>query len=432
MYRRVFKPKGGRVYRLRYRVGDEAKIHDVPLRTPNKEVAEASADKIIREHEMELLGNGIPKTLRDAAKLSIKEHLAEYIADLETRNRSKSHIKHARCRLILLFDACRWTSLREVSAERFLKWRADNSQLSQKTRNEYLGHVAAFFNWLMRQERATQNPFKSVFKMETKGNETFRRRSLTLEEVTRLVASTRKRGLVYFTAGCTGLRRNELKQLIWPDLRLDVPQPFIELRAETTKSKRPDVIPLIPPLAHALSLAKAKTRRPAGKVFPLGIPHAKTLAKDLQACGIKVEDERGFRVDFHALRHTFASLLANAGVSELARVKLARHTSWRQTDRYTDPKSIPLFLEIEKLTAALASSLASPKSGKTGQNESKPVQSDAPFQSVKVFDSPSEKPNISPEFPALKVAERGGFEPPVGCPTPAFQAGTLNHSATSP
>ena len=31
-----------------------------------------------------------------------------------------------------------------------------------------------------------------------------------------------------------------------------------------------------------------------------------------------------------------------------------------------------------------------------------------------------------------KMAERGGFEPPVGFPTPAFQAGTLNHSATSP
>ena len=35
---------------------------------------------------------------------------------------------------------------------------------------------------------------------------------------------------------------------------------------------------------------------------------------------------------------------------------------------------------------------------------------------------------------ALKpaVAERGGFEPPVGFPTPAFQASALDHSATSP
>ena len=82
---------------------------------------------------------------------------------------------------------------------------------------------------------------------------------------------------------------------------------------------------------------------------------------------------------------TFASLLANAGVSELA-----RPTTWRQTDRYTDPKSVPLFLEIEKLTSAPASSIASKKSGKSGQNESKAVQVGSPFQNVKIIHSPSE------------------------------------------
>ena len=221
MYRRVFKPKGSRVYRLRYRVGDNPKIHDVPLHTPSKEIAEASADRLIRDHEKETLGLGIPKSLRNAATLSLESHIGEYIADLESRSRSKSHIKHVRCRLLSLSKACRWRSLRDVSAGRFLTWRAENAQLSQKTRNEYLGHATAFFNWLLRQERTTQNPFKTVFKMETKGNETFRRRSLTFEELSRLVESSHKRGLVYFTAACTGLRRNELKQLLWTDLRLD-------------------------------------------------------------------------------------------------------------------------------------------------------------------------------------------------------------------
>src|SRR6478735_11586273 len=36
---------------------------------------------------------------------------------------------------------------------------------------------------------------------------------------------------------------------------------------------------------------------------------------------------------------------------------------------------------------------------------------------------PSEAPQ------GRRMAEGGGFEPPVGCPTSAFQAGTLNHSA---
>ena len=91
----------------------------------------------------------------------------------------------------------------------------------------------------------------------------------------------------------------------------------------------------------------------SGRVFPRGIPSVKVLTKDLAACGIPVEDERGYRVDFHALRHTFVRLLAHVKVSELMRVKLARHGDWKQTDNYTDEKSIPLGDGIAQLAAAL-------------------------------------------------------------------------------
>jgi integrase len=159
---------------------------------------------------------------------------------------------------------------------------------------------------------------------------------------------------------------------------LDVPQPFIDVRTEITKSRKPAILPLVPMLADALRTAKVRGEKHlSGLVFKGRVPEVQALAKDLVACGIPVEDERGFRVDFHAFRHTFASLLATAGVSELARVKLARHSEWRMTDRYTDPRSIPLFREMQKLaegfpTAAPSSEAPSPiaslNSGKTGPN----------------------------------------------------------------
>ena len=89
-------------------------------------------------------------------------------------------------------------------------------------------------------------------------------------------------------------------------------------------------------------------------------------------------------MDFHALWHTFASLLISVGVSELARVKLTRHSEWRQTDRYTDPQSLPLFAEMEKFGASLPSSLASLNSGKTSQNVGNVVQSDFTSENPKV------------------------------------------------
>jgi integrase len=215
------------------------------------------------------------------------------------------------------------------------------------------------------------NPLKPVVKLETRGKETFKRRALSLEIFWRLVEGSGKRALAYRVAGFTGLRRGEMKQLLWSDIRLDAPQPFIDVRAETTKSKKGAVIPLVPVLVEALRQKRPAHLKSADRVFPRGLPSVKSLSKDLAACGIPLEDERGYRVDFHALRHTFTSLLATVGISELARVKLARHSEWRQTDRYTDPQSLPLFTEMEKLTAALPSSIASPKTGFFGQKQAK-------------------------------------------------------------
>jgi hypothetical protein len=55
-------------------------------------------------------------------------------------------VRHNRERLTALFGKCRWRLLRDVAAEDFIKWRSRASTLSAKTRNEYLGHAAAFFN----------------------------------------------------------------------------------------------------------------------------------------------------------------------------------------------------------------------------------------------------------------------------------------------
>jgi integrase len=61
-----------------------------------------------------------------------------------------------------------------------------------------------------------------------------------------------------------------------------------------------------------------------------------------------------YRVDYHALRHTFASLLANVGVSELVRLKLARHSEWKQTDRYTDSPAVRSAIALATAEARMA------------------------------------------------------------------------------
>ncbi len=415
MYQRVFLRKDSRNYHLRYRLSDGPKIYEVSLYTHIKEIAAAKATKLILEEERDLLGIGPPKALREAAQHPVSAHLTDFIKRLGERNRCKSHILHTKYRLQRLIEECKWKLFRDVSPDKFSAWLAGQEKLSNKTRNEYLGHANAFFNWAERHGRIAHNPLKCVHKQETVGRETFKRRALSLEELVLLVKKGGKRGLAYLVAGCTGLRRGEMKQLLWSDVRLDGARLFIDVRAATTKSKKAAIIPLVPALADALQTARAKGINFTGRVFPRGLPSVKTLAKDLQACGIAVEDERGFRVDFHALRHTFVSLLSTAGISELARVKLARHSEWKQTDRYTDPHSIPLFAEMDKLALSLPSPIPSPNSGKTRPNEGKVVQSESEQPTAETADSRGEEPVLAGSVHTWEDPElvpEGGLEPP--------------------
>ena len=79
---RVFKQTGSRVYRGRFRLGNDPKIFDVPLHTEIKEVAEAKLRQLVREKEEELAGIARPKPLVDAARKPLLVHLADYAADV--------------------------------------------------------------------------------------------------------------------------------------------------------------------------------------------------------------------------------------------------------------------------------------------------------------------------------------------------------------
>jgi hypothetical protein len=144
-------------------------------------------------------------------------------------------------------------------------------------------------------------------------------------------------------------------------------------------------------------------------VFHQGVPSAVRLAKDLAACGMPVTDTRGYRVDFHALRrHTFASLLANAGVSEAARVKLTRHGEWKRTDHYTDPQSLSFFAEMEKLATQTLVPSPAPNSGKPGQNGGNPVQSESPEQSADIVAIDDRRTNLDKAVPSWECKAVGG------------------------
>jgi integrase len=407
---RVFKQKGSRVYRGRFRLGDELKVHDVPLHTEIKHVAEAKLREIVRQKEEELAGIARPKALLDAARRPIGEHLAEYVADVAARSRSPKHVALVRNRITRLCDQCEWRRIVDVTADSFNRWRA-RQQMAEKTVNEYLGLASAFFNWLECHERAPRNPLRSVVKSETEGRERRVRRALDQAEIDRLIADTGKRSLPYLLAIYTGLRRGEIKALNWLDVHLDAPKPYLEVRAATTKNHKRAVLPLIPVLEVALREHRTREDNREGLVFRAGVPSAKRLRADLTRCGIKTVDSLGRRVDFHALRHTFATLLNQAGIPPRVVMELMRHSDMRLTHKtYTDATSLALFTELEKLPSPLASL----NSGFSGPEKGKSDQTGVAAKSAEVVVFRGETTHLAaavPDCPNVKLAERVGFEP---------------------
>ena len=142
------------------------------------------------------------------------------------------------------------------------------------------------------------------------------------------------------------------------DLDLDVEQPYAELAAKNAKSGRGARLPLradlvedlranlVEELLAHLAEKLAQYRRQALKdgraEVPMALPAGTKLFhvpqdlvgifdRDLVAAGIKKTDVDGRTLDVHCLRHTFATLLAKAGVVPRMAQELMRHSDIRLT-----------------------------------------------------------------------------------------------------
>jgi integrase len=223
--------------------------------------------------------------------------------------------------------------------------------MGARTQNHYLTTAVTFCRWAVKRKRVASHPLADIAPVETAGKLTRQRRALTEDEVTALLAAVPARHqLAYRMILSTGLRRDELKQLRWGDVKVNAPMPHIQLRAETTKAKRADALPLRADLVELLKAHRADAADDAPVVRTL--PSMDSHKRYLEWAGIAYVDDRNRRVDFHALRHTYGSMLAKAGIAPRVAMSLMRHTDLRLTmNVYTDPRIFDMAGAVEKLTA---------------------------------------------------------------------------------
>ena len=353
----IFRPKRtkngksqvSRLYRGRYRLDGETKLHDIPLHTSDKRVAQQKLEEIVKTRQLESAGMLTPEALRKAAQSPLEQHLKEYVADLAALKRDDQYIYELKNRVGRMMKDCGWKQLKDITPESFQTWRAKQN-LSPKTLNEYLGSISSLLNWMEKHERIPRNPLQHVQKVQAHGRQVRPRRAFTDDEMQRLLGVAGKRKVVYLTAVYTGLRRSELAALERPDLHLAGEKPFINVRASTTKNHQQAVIALHPELVSEMRDHVAKMPAGTPRVFAGVMPTMTRFKMDLKAAGIPFLNAAGQRADFHSLRHTLATNLARAGTAPRVAMEIMRHSDMRLTAKtYTDAGLLPVADAVLKL-----------------------------------------------------------------------------------
>ena len=307
----------------------------------DKSAALAKAHALERHAERERAGLVDPH--QSEARRPLSDHLADYLASLEDKQRSAVHVARLAKRIRAVIDGTKVRTvgdLRPSRVEAFLGELADGG-MSAKTLRHFAAGVKALTRWLVRDGRIAEDPlstFSPSFNVEA--DRRLVRRALSVDEQRRLIEAAeasgktavgftgRERALLYRLALTTGLRANELATLT-PSSFTFGDAPTVTVEAKNAKNRKRETLPLLPDVAERLRAYVGI--RPT--VFPpTGWKNytCRLMRSDLEAAGIPIEVD-GTRVDFHALRHTFITSLARGGVPPQIAQRLARHSDVKLT-----------------------------------------------------------------------------------------------------
>lgn len=346
------------------------------------------------------------------------EHLADFKAALLAKGASPEHADTVLARTRKVMDAAgfrRWADTSASHAMEYLKGlRADKETrdeagqvvkrqrgISAQTFNFYLRSIKQFGRWMVKDRRATDNPFAYLEPLNIKLDRRRDRRALTADELRTLISTTdagperyrmtgKARALLYRLAVETGFRAGEVRSLTRAGFNLDGDEPTVTVGAAYSKRRREDTLPIRPELA-ALLREYLANKAPAALAF--NAPRNRwsfgdMFKADRDAAGIAARDDAGRVVDFHALRHTFISNLAAGGVYPKTAQALARHSTITLTmDRYThqyggDERAALAVLPDLTIPAAVAKALGTDNSPATPDRTptSSPTSSRAKWQ----------------------------------------------------
>ncbi len=316
------------------------------------------------ERKVALAAVGIVDRYEEHKKRPLTEHLEDFENALRADQLTENHVVTTRRRAEVVMSSCgfvRWNDISASSVQQFVV----KMKRAAKTRREYLQSAKQFCTWMVQDRRAGENPLAHLKPVTVTQADTQQRRALTPDEIATLLHYTpgfkkrfrltgSERALLYRLALETGLRAGELRSL--RKRSFDFDENTVTVVETDTKNRKLAVLPL---RIETAAMLKAYLGCKTPKAVVFGMAHrthtAKMLYRDLDEARGKwidevkgtpeeservkskylMDDEMG-NLDFHALRHTFGSLLAASGIHPKVAQELMRHSDINLTmSRYT-------------------------------------------------------------------------------------------------
>jgi integrase len=347
--------------------------------------------------ELERRGIRIDAGIVDASDVHAKTPLAQHAEDfrryLAAKGNTGEYVAKMMFRLTAVLDGCRFVKIADVQSSAVVEFLGAlrGKGKSVKTANDYLAAVKGFTRWLWRDKRTILDALAGLSKLAN-GETDLRhaRRDISPDELGLLFEATRSspdvlrclpgpdRHFLYLTACATGFRVSELASMTPESFSLDGDTLTATVQASCTKNKRLAVQPL--PLGVADLLRDYLREKPAGKIIWPGNPKApaeswrlhgaemirtdlaearkkwlQTLPDDRQRAEAERSDflvycdAAGRYADFHALRHSFITMVGKAGVSPREHQDLARHSTYALTSRYSHSRLYDLAAAVQSL-----------------------------------------------------------------------------------
>jgi integrase len=231
------------------------------------------------------------------------------------------------------------------------------------TVNVDLKTLRTAFNLAVRQGLIATNPVGAV---ELPKEARHQRDPFTVEQLTAISTAATGEWKTVIMFGCyIGARLSDAVTMTWDMIDL-------ETRVITYRQRKTDKVvtcPIHPDLEGHLLTLPVKGRDPRTQVTP-GLATREVGGRNGLSRGFKLimakagvddgliegEGEKGrafSKLSFHALRHSFVSHLANAGVADEIRMKLSGHTNNKVHGKYTKLQLDPLRAAIGRLPSLL-------------------------------------------------------------------------------